>query len=60
MDFHHGAEITKELYKDDSNQRSPHLQQKHVTGLGWSMENFDPKGMSLRKIQAQVKEDRQE
>lgn len=60
MDIHRGAEISKELHKEDSNQHSPYLQQKRVTRLRQSMENFDPKGMSLRKIWAQVKEDRQE
>lgn len=60
MDLYHKAEISKELYKWDSNKHSPYLQQKCVTGLRQSMENFNTKGVSLSKIWAQVMEDRQE
>lgn len=60
MDLYHKAEISKEFYKEDSNEHCPYLQQKCVTGLKQSMENFNPKGVSLRKIRAQVMEDRQE
>lgn len=60
MDLYHKAEISKELYKEDSNQHSPYLPQKCVTGLRPSMENFNTKGVSLRKIRTQVMEDRQE
>lgn len=58
--LYHKAEISKEFHKEDSKEHTPHLQQKCVTGLRWSMENFNPKGVSLRKTWAQVVEDRQE
>lgn len=60
MDLFHKAEISKELYKEDSNEHSPYLQQECVTGLRQSTENFNTKGVSLRKIHTQVMEDRQE
>lgn len=60
MDLYHKAEISKKLFKGDSNEDSPHLQQKCVTGLRPSMENFNTKEASLRKIWTQVMEDRQE
>lgn len=60
MDLYHKAEISKKLFKVDSNEHSPYLQQKCVTGLRLGMENFNTKEVSLRKIWIQVIEDRQE